>query len=61
MFERFSSFLRESYIELRRVTWPTRTQMIEYTVAVVVMSIVLAAYLGALDFLFQAVLNRFIL
>ena len=45
-------FLREAYAELIRVTWPTRSQTIQYTILVVIISLGVAAFLGALDYLF---------
>ena len=55
------NFLKDVKIELSRVNWPTKQQTIKYTGAVVVLSLVLAGFLGALDFIFTYILNRFIL
>ena len=48
----------ESFRELRRVTWLTKTQAIRLTTLVIVFSLVTAAFLGALDFLFSYVYNQ---
>lgn len=61
MIERFTTFIKEARIELKKVTWPTREDTIRYTATVVVISIALAIFLGTLDVLFQFILNRFIL
>ena len=61
MFNRLISFLQEARIELRKVTWPTRRQTIRYTIAVIAMSLVIAAFLGGLDLLYGLLLNVFIL
>lgn len=61
MFERFTTFLKESRVELKKVTWPTREETIRYTIMVVIISGFVALFLGALDFLFQFLLNTFIL
>lgn len=45
-------FLREAYAELIRVTWPTRSQTVQYTILVVIISLGVAAFLGALDYIF---------
>lgn len=45
-------FLREAYAELIRVTWPTRSQTMQYTILVVIISLGVAAFLGALDYFF---------
>ena len=53
-------FLREVREELRRVQWPTRGETLRYTVLVVAISVAMAAYLGALDFVFSSLLRRVI-
>ena len=40
-------FFRDVYSELKKVTWPSRKMVITYTIAVLVMSAVMAALLGA--------------
>jgi preprotein translocase subunit SecE len=54
-------FFREVRVEMSKVVWPTPRQLVLYTLAVIVMSILLALYLGALDFGFQSILTKFIL
>jgi preprotein translocase subunit SecE len=61
MFERITTFLKEARIELKKVTWPSREDTVHHTITVIVISIFLAAFLGALDILFQFILNNFIL
>lgn len=58
---RIVTFVKEARVELKKVTWPTREQTVRYTVAVIAMSAVMALYLGGLDFLFQFILNTFVL
>ena len=59
--ERLTIFLKESRIELKKVTWPTRQETIRYTAAVIILSVSVALFLGGLDYLFQFILGRFIL
>ena len=40
MFARFGRFLREVVAELRKVIWPTRNQMVTYTIVVIVFVVV---------------------
>lgn len=61
MLERITTFLKESRIELKKVTWPTRQDTIRYTVTVIVISVAVAFFLGGLDFIFQWILNNFVL
>lgn len=43
------AFFRESRAELRKVTWPTRQEVMNLTGAVVVMTAGLAIFLGLVD------------
>ena len=61
MFERFITYLKEARVELKKVSWPTRSNTIRYTIAVILMSLVVAAFLGGLDWGFQLLLNTLIL
>lgn len=55
------TFLKEVRVELSKVSWPTRSQTVMYTLVVIGLSLSVAVYLGALDFLFELGLNKFIL
>lgn len=61
MVQRALTFFKEARGELKKVTWPTREDTIRHTVTVVVISAALAIFLGLLDFVFQFMLNTFIL
>jgi len=61
MLERLTTFLKETRIELKKVTWPSREDTLRYTITVVIVSLSVAVFLGGLDYLFQWVLNTFIL
>ena len=43
-------FLREVKSELIKVVWPERSQVIRTTIAVIILSIVVAIFLGAADY-----------
>lgn len=61
--DKITGYIKEVIAEAKHVTWPTRKQTISFTVAVLVISAIVAYYLGALDFLFgeglKALLIRF--
>jgi len=42
-------FLREVRAELRRVNWPSRQQIVSYTVVVLVLSLVLTTFVWGVD------------
>lgn len=46
-------FIKEVIAEAKNVHWPTKKQTIFYTIAVLVVSAIIAYYLGLLDFLFS--------
>lgn len=43
-------FLREVYIELTKVTWPGRDEVVKLTVIVIAVSVAIGIYIGGLDF-----------
>jgi preprotein translocase subunit SecE len=48
--ERWRTFLTEVRNELKRVTWPTRSEVYATTVVVILFSAFIGLYLFALDF-----------
>ena len=59
--QRIINFLKDVRIELAKVSWPTREQTVKYTLVVIGLSVFIALFLGGVDFVFQFVLNKFIL
>ena len=57
-----SNYLKESLVELKKVTWPTQTQTKNYTLLVLGFTIGMAVFLGLLDTIFnlglQSLLTR---
>ena len=49
---RFRLFLRQVMAELRKVIWPTRSELINYTAVVLVFVVIMAMILAAYDFAF---------
>lgn len=49
-------FLRDSRAELRKVTWPTRQELIDATKRVLIMTLILGVILGLLDRVLQWIL-----
>lgn len=54
-------FLKEVKLEMHRVNWPTKKEMINHTLAVVAISVGVAVFLGGLDMLFIYLMERFVL
>ena len=59
--QKIISFLKEVRLEMKKVNWPTRKETIRYTLIVIGVSVVVAAFLGSLDFIFNTLLTKFIL
>jgi preprotein translocase SecE subunit len=50
-------YLVESWAELKKVAWPTRETVIRLTVLVLAVSILVGAYIFALDRIFNSALD----
>lgn len=48
-----TTYLKESAEELKKVTWPTKQETYNYTLLVIGVSVVVALFLGGLDFGFS--------
>jgi len=53
-----TEFLKDVKIELKKVSWPTRQETIKLTGVVILISVILAAFLGLLDFASVTLLNK---
>lgn len=53
-------YFRETKTELKHVIWPSRSQTFFYTMAVIILSVLIAYYLGIFDFLFSKGLEKVI-
>jgi len=51
-------FLKEVRVEMAKVSWPTKQQTLWYTIIVIIMSVIFAAFLGLLDLGFQKILTK---
>jgi len=54
------NYVRESRDELKKVVWPSRKETIKYTFIIIGISLAVAAFLGAVDFLLSFGLNKLI-
>jgi len=51
------TFLKEVRVELGKVTFPSKDEVIRLTVIVIVISVVVGLYLGGVDFVFTKMLE----
>ena len=61
MIGKIKNFLKDARAELMKVNWPSKQQTINYTMAVVGISIAVSIFLGGLDWFFEYLLKTFIL
>jgi len=54
-------YLKEVKAEMKNITWPTRNQTIFYTITVLAISVLIAYYLGLLDFIFSQGLGKILI
>lgn len=54
-------FFRDTYAELRKVTWPSREEAVRLTAMVLVVSAAVGLLLGAVDYLFTILVTRFLI
>lgn len=57
---RLIQYIKDTRGELKHVSWPTQKQTAIFTVLVIIISLLTAAYLGAFDFLFTSALDTVI-
>ena len=50
-------YIKASIEEMKKVTWPSKKETYQYTLLVIGISLAVAAFLGALDYIFSLVLE----
>jgi preprotein translocase subunit SecE len=56
--ERIREFIREVMTEFRKVTWPSRAELTNSTTVVIVVTVVLALFLGGVDIALSRIVER---
>jgi preprotein translocase subunit SecE len=59
--KKVTQFLREAYAEMKKVSWPSREQTIQYTTLVIIISLSVALFLGVLDYMFGSFIKDVII
>ena len=54
-------FFKEVYVELRKVSWLSRNEVLRYTLIVLIVSVLVSLVLGGLDYLFSTLIQKFII
>ena len=57
-FKRTGTYIKNCYNELiHKVSWPTRSELINSTVVVMVASVIIAIFVAGVDFIFQQLMQ----
>jgi len=56
--EKITKFLKEVVAELKKVTWPTKEELTGSTIVVIVVSIVVAIFIGVVDRILTFVVSQ---
>jgi preprotein translocase subunit SecE len=59
--QKIKIFFRDVWAEMRRVSWLSQKDIFKYTLIVLALTIVVAAFLGGLDFIFTSIVKSLIL
>lgn len=51
------AFVRETRDELKKVVWPTKSEVIRLTSVVIAISVIVGVFIGGLDFVFTKLLQ----
>ncbi|MCM8775985.1 MAG: preprotein translocase subunit SecE [Candidatus Omnitrophica bacterium] len=57
MFGKIGTFFQETRQELNKVTWPSRNELWQSTVVVIVTTFIMATYIGFIDFCLSIVIR----
>jgi preprotein translocase subunit SecE len=55
------TYIKDTRAEMKHVTWPTKSQALNYTILVIGISIATALVLGVFDFLFSSGIQKIII
>lgn len=56
-FQKIKAYLRNSFLELKKVNWPSRKETMKNTFSVIILSLIVALGLGFLDYLLLIVMK----
>ena len=59
--QKINNFFKEVWVEMRRVSWLSKNDVIKYTLMVLAVTIIVSAFLGGLDYIFTEIIKIFVL
>ena len=61
MTQKLNEFFKEVWVEMKRVSWLAKKDIVRYTIIVLAVTVLVAAFLGGLDYVFSTILRSFII
>ncbi|HER43753.1 MAG TPA: preprotein translocase subunit SecE [Candidatus Eisenbacteria bacterium] len=58
MFEKIVKFLKETRAEMKKVTWPTRDELVGSTKIVIIATLVVTLFIGVVDQILTLIIRR---
>ncbi len=58
MFEKIIKFLKETRAEMKKVTWPTRDELVGSTKIVIIATLVVTLFIGIIDQILTLIIRR---
>lgn len=58
--QKVQTFFKEVYVELRKTNWLSRKELLRYTFLVLAVTLIVAAFLGGLDYIFSSLIKSLI-
>ncbi|MCX6718022.1 MAG: preprotein translocase subunit SecE [Candidatus Staskawiczbacteria bacterium] len=59
--QKINIFFKEVFVEMKRVSWLSQKDVLRYTGIVLAITIVVAAFLGGLDYIFTEIIKKLVL
>jgi len=59
-FDSIIKFVKESYIELKKVSWLSKKEVLMSSLVVLVLIIIMSIYIGIIDFILSIIVSFFI-
>lgn len=60
LFTKLKNYFKDAWSELKKVTWPSRKELISSTLTVLVVVVVFAVFLGVIDLILTALIGLYI-
>ena len=59
--QKINIFFKEVFVEMKKVSWLSRKDVTRYTLIVLGITIIVAAFLGGLDYIFSTIIKGVVL